>query len=836
MKNYFSSLSITKKLFVITLLMTVVTVFILGGTLILARIHEDEHRLLERIDLHTRIAAENSTSTLLFGDAETANEILHALSYEPAIYAARIFNKNQQEFARYQRYIGLLDDEISRPQEKNDTTYDHLFNIVIPINGNGKNIGSLLVIASKKELYENLRRDVAITVLVSFLSILISFLISIRLQRFVVEPIKHMVGMVRNVHSNNDYSLRVHKFYEDELGSLSDNLNLMLKEIQVSRIELEALVDDRTKELRKRNLKLAEEMCSRARVQGELYESEKRFRSTFSSAAIGMLLLDSRWRITQANKAALNILGYKEHELQDIASHEIIYEEDRDVDSDKQRKLISGEINSYKSEKRYVRKDGGLLWGLSTVSGVFDENGDFSYAITQLIDITEEHRLSKELTYQANHDLLTGLLNRTAFEKKVRNAWELVKEDDEIHHVLIFINLDQFKIINDTSGHVAGDEILRQITALLNDNVRKQDHVARLGGDEFGILMEYCNLHHGVSSADSIRKKVEQLQFIWNGNRFKVTVSMGVVDVSSHISSVSELLKQADTACFTAKDMGRNKVSVYRPEDEMLEKRRGEMQWVSRLQEALEEDRLVLYTQPIVPTKSEKSGLHFEVLVRLVTPDGVEIPPSAFLPSAERYGLATKVDRWVFNNIIQWMKTNEEFVSSHIDMCSINLSGVTLSDVEFLNMVIDVLCSTDVPAEKICFEITETAMIANLSQATMFIKALRRMSCKFALDDFGSGLSSFAYLKNLQVDYLKIDGMFVRDILDDPIEYGMVRSINEMGQIMGKKTIAEFVENEQIYEKIKEIGVDYAQGYGVGELKPLAVLALDFENKKHEVA
>lgn len=813
-----------------------ITVSILGGTLIFNRIRDSEQELLSRIDLHARIAGANSTTALIFDDAATANEILHALSYEPAIYAAKIFNNKREEFAKYQRHAGLFDKDASVLNSEKGNAYNHLFNITIPINDSGNNVGSLLIIATKSELYDYLRRDVGLAAIISLISIMIAFLISTRLQNYIVDPIKNMVEAARKVQANKDYSIRVDKFYDDELGSLSDNFNLMLKEIQIYAIELEALVDDRTKELRKRNLKLAEEMCSRARMQGELYESEKRFRNTFSSAAIGMLLLDGHWRISQANEAALNILGYTNNELEDKPSHEIIYDEDRDIDADQQRKLISGEIDSYKTEKRYIRKDGELLWGLSTISGVFDENGDFLYAISQLIDITEEHELSKKLIYQANHDLLTGLLNRTAFESKVRNAWESVQEDDELHHVLIFMDLDQFKVINDTSGHIAGDEMLRQITALLNDNVRKQDHIARLGGDEFGILMEYCSLNHGVSSADNIRKKIEQLQFFWNGIRFKLTVSMGVVDVGSHLSSVSELLKQADTACFTAKDMGRNKVSVYRPDDEFLEKKRGEMKWVARLQEALDEDRFVLFTQPIVPTNNDQAGIHFEVLIRLVTPEGVEIPPGAFLPAAERYGLASNIDRWVFNHVIKWMKDNEEFVLNHVDMCSINLSGVSLSNVDFLNMVIDVLCVNDVPAEKICFEITETAMIANLSQASTFIKALRRMSCKFALDDFGSGLSSFAYLKNLQVDYLKIDGMFVRDILDNPIEYGMVRSINEMGQIMGKKTIAEFVENEEIFNKIKEIGVDYAQGYGVGELKPLSELSKNYQKKNSAVA
>ena len=496
------------------------------------------------------------------------------------------------------------------------------------------------------------------------------------------------------------------------------------------------------------------------------------------------------------------------------------------------KKIIYSEVDNVQYKSKFVRTNNDLMWGLSTISGVYDKEGNFQYAIWQLLDITEEYRLSKELSYQASHDLLTGLLNRREFDLRVKNAWERASSSND-NHVLCFIDLDQFKVINDSCGHIAGDEMLRQISSLLKDNVRMHDSVARLGGDEFGILMECCSITKGEIVAENIRKLIEELQFVWEDNRFKASASIGIVEINSETTHLDELLKQVDSACFAAKEAGRNRVNIYQAEDEKLLQRRGEMKWVHRLHEAIEENRLVLFAQPIVPTQKSSQKLHIEVLVRLLSNENEIIPPGAFLPAAERYGLATQVDQWVVDNVLEWIEDNNQFFKESIELLSINLSGLTLSDSKFLDCIVDDIYNRKIPPEKLCFEITETALIANLSQATNFIKVLRDQGCKFALDDFGSGLSSFAYLKNLQVDYLKIDGMFVRDILRDPVDLALVRSINEMGKVMGKKTIAEFVENDQIFNEIKKIGIDYAQGYGVGSLCPLSELDLLYINDTH---
>ena len=656
---------------------------------------------------------------------------------------------------------------------------------------------------------------------------------SFLLQEYISKPINHIVSVAQSISANNDYTVRVDKYFDDEIGILADNFNSMLEQIHKRDNTLENEVEVRMLELKEKNIKLSAEVDSRIRMEIKLLESEKKFRSTFSNAAIAMMLVDKNGCITQANKAIYNILGYQEGELIGKTFMDITYDEDIKKSADERRKLINGELEFYRLQKRLVRKNGDIIWGLQTVSGVFDEVGNFQYAISQIIDITEETRLSNELSYQASHDVLTGLINRREFEKRIHEAWRIAHSGVDMH-VLCFIDLDQFKVINDSCGHVAGDEMLRQIALILKQSMRKGDSVARLGGDEFGILMQHCSMKNGIDVIESLRKKIESFQFIWDDNRFKVAASIGVVQIDAASSGVVELLKQADTACFIAKEEGRNRINIYSSDDEIISQRRGEMQWLNRIQSAIDENRLLLNTQPIVPVNNEEYGIHVELLVRLITENGDIIQPGSFLPAAERYGISPQIDRWVVNHVFEWMSNNHEFVVNNINTFAINLSGLTMSDDKFLEDLVDAIFNYDVPAEKLCFEITETALVANLTNARKFIQALRRLGCKFSLDDFGSGLSSFAYLKNLQVDYLKIDGMFVRDIMNDPIDYALVKSIHEMGKVMGKKTIAEFVENKNILEKIKEIGVDYAQGYGVGEviaLQDLTNYSVCYERK-----
>jgi diguanylate cyclase (GGDEF)-like protein len=380
-----------------------------------------------------------------------------------------------------------------------------------------------------------------------------------------------------------------------------------------------------------------------------------------------------------------------------------------------------------------------------------------------------------------------------------------------------YLDLDQFKIINDTCGHVAGDELLKRLGRVLAQQVRRQDTLARLGGDEFGVLLEHCSMHVAERVANALRRTIEDFRFAWEKQVFGIGVSIGVVPIQGLGQSVSSILSAADAACYAAKDRGRNRIHIYHEGDVELARRHGEMRWVNRIQTALEENRFELARQPIVSLSTTAGAdTHYELLLRMRDEDGNIVLPEAFLPAAERYNLSVKLDRWVVREAFRLLTRDPDHLEQ-LFLCSINLSGVSLADEDFLIFVTTELASTGLPPGKVCFEITETAAIANLPGAMRFIEVLRRIGCRFALDDFGSGLSSFAYLKSLPVDFLKIDGVFVKDIAEDPIDRELVRSINEIGHVMGKRTIAEFVESQEILTALNEIGVDYAQGFELGK-------------------
>ncbi len=421
------------------------------------------------------------------------------------------------------------------------------------------------------------------------------------------------------------------------------------------------------------------------------------------------------------------------------------------------------------------------------------------------------------LIHQSTHDALTGLVNRREFERRTERLLSSVKQD-KAEHALCYMDLDQFKVVNDTCGHAAGDEMLRQLSTMLQKVVRHRDTLARLGGDEFGVLMEHCSLDDAHRVATSLLEAIQNYQFAWEEHSFRVGVSIGLVPITESTTNLMELLIEADAACYMAKDTGRNRIHVYHTEDSEIAERHGEMQWVTRLQKALDENRFCLYAQSIVPLDNSTEK-HYELLIRMIGDKGEMIPPGAFLPAAERYNLITQLDYWVIETVFSLLKENPEF-QSQISFISINLSGQSLAEESVLDFIITQLGETGIDGEKICFEVTETAAISNMNTAIKFISKLKGLGCRFALDDFGSGLSSFAYLKNLPVDYLKIDGMFVKDIVDDPIDHAMVKSINEIGQVMGMKTIAEFVEDAEIKGMLREIGVNYAQGYGIHKPQP----------------
>ena len=487
---------------------------------------------------------------------------------------------------------------------------------------------------------------------------------------------------------------------------------------------------------------------------------------------------------------------------------------------DQVQSLANGEMRVI-TDSEDVRSDGKRFHVRVTLQLPKEHRHDWRRVFVAVEDVTEARALSQELRHQAAHDALTGLVNRREFEARLEQALESA-EEGHAEHALCYMDLDQFKIINDTSGHVAGDELLRRLGQELAKQVRRQDTLARLGGDEFGVLLENCSLQVAERIANTFRRTIEDFRLVWEKKIFEIGVSIGVVPIRGHGQTISDILSAADAACYSAKDRGRNRVHLYHEGDRELARRHGEMRWVTRLQSALEENRFEFARQDIVSvgdTASEKE--RYELLLRMRDENGEIVEPDTFLPAAERYGLSVRIDQWVVQEAFRQLSNAPEHLDNLL-FCSINLSGVSLSDEDFLAFVVTAFAEHALPPGKICFEVTETAAIGNLAGATRFIDTLRRIGCRFALDDFGSGLSSFAYLKRLPVDFLKIDGMFVKDIADDSIDRALVRSINQIGHVMGKKTIAEFVEDEAILNLLQEMGVDYAQGFAFGKPQLIA--------------
>jgi diguanylate cyclase (GGDEF)-like protein len=458
-------------------------------------------------------------------------------------------------------------------------------------------------------------------------------------------------------------------------------------------------------------------------------------------------------------------------------------------------------------------------------SPIRDSNADISGVVLVFHDVTELRGLAKKMSYQATHDSLTGLINRREFENRIKLAIDNVRNENA-RHALCYLDLDNFKVVNDTSGHFAGDELLKQLTIKLRMELREADTLARLGGDEFGILLEGCPLEKAHELAESVRRIVEDFRFIWDNTAFRVGVSIGLVPITNDSGTLSDVLSAADSACYVAKDLGRNRIHIYQPNDEAVLERHGQMQWVQRIQDVLEQDRFRLFFQPIAKLSrepGEKNTIHGEVLIRMLDDNNKIVDPGSFIPAAERYQVMPAIDRWVVANTFHMLMLNDVHQNGHVSSCCINLSGQSLSDERFMDFLVSEINNSGVPPELLVFEITETAVIANLCNASKLISTLREMGCRFALDDFGVGLSSFGYLKNLAVDYLKLDGCFVKNMVRDNIDHAMVKAINQIGHTMNIKTIAEFVEDQATLDAVRKVGVDYAQGYFIARPAPIEI-------------
>lgn len=556
-----------------------------------------------------------------------------------------------------------------------------------------------------------------------------------------------------------------------------------------------------------------------------LHEEKERALVTLHSIGDAVITTDDSGNIRYLNPVAEELTSWKTEEAKGQHLDEIFCIVDEKTGGKMvtpvEKVLTEGVTVTLANHTLLIDRYGKKIAIEDSAAPIRDRTGNIIGVVLVFHDVTKTKRLARELSWQASHDSLTKLVNRREFEHQLSLALESAQQQNT-EHVLFYIDLDQFKIVNDACGHVAGDELLKQVTLLMQMQVRGSDLLARLGGDEFGVLLQHCKLDQAKRIAEAIRKILGEFRFVWEDKQFSIGVSIGAVRIDRHSQSITQLMSESDVACYAAKDMGGNRVHIYQENDEELAKRRGEMQWVSRINDALQKDRFVLFCQPIVPSSQlEGRRYHYEILLRMIDDQHELVPPDSFIPAAERYGLMVEIDRWVIAHAMEAYASLLPLPNDEHYTFSINLSGASLNQESLKGHIHEQIRKFNIPPYAICFEITETAAIANLLHAQNLMRDLQELGCHFALDDFGSGLSSFSYLKNLPVDYLKIDGCFIRDILVDKIDESMVRAINQVGHIMGLKTIAEYVENSDILLRLEDIGVDYVQGYGIKKPFPL---------------
>lgn len=556
--------------------------------------------------------------------------------------------------------------------------------------------------------------------------------------------------------------------------------------------------------------------------QRESFEARELAEVTLHSIGDGVITTDSGGRVSDINLAAGQTLGLEP----DLAAGQAI-QSVMPIVEDATGKTLAHPFDQCIDENRTVCIDENCALLCAdrkipitvSVAPIQDRNGDLRGAVLVFRDISSARKLQQELAFHATHDALTGIHNRREFDRRLQLVLEEIR-DSGAQHALCYLDLDQFKIVNDTCGHAAGDRLLQELTAYLQASVRSSDVLARLGGDEFGVLLMHTTLEQALVVADDIQDRVSRFRFSWQDKAFQVGASIGLVHVNSPDLVVADIMSAADMACYAAKESGRNQLHVYSPNDTELTRRREQMSLVSQIHSALEENRFRLVGQPIVPvTGADRFSSHYEMLLRMQDSEGNEVSPTIFIPAAEHFHMMASLDRWVLVQSLQFLQGYSDDAQQM--KVAINLSGQSLSNETFLHFAVSEISASGVDARCISFEITETAAISNLSRARQFIETLREYGCTFALDDFGTGVSSFGYLKSLTVDFLKIDGTFIRNLASSSVDRAMVRAINEVGHSLGMRTVAEFVETEAVFRELRALGVDYAQGYWLGKPEPL---------------
>ncbi len=726
---------------------------------------------------------------LTLGDVDVASDITSHFDAFREIRGFIVYSNDEQPAFRY----GQTDISVVDKDRLLDILTSDVIGFDLPVMYKGQRYGHVTINLSTHDLKNDINRQLLITSAIFLITLVMSFALAFALQKRFTDPIVKLSALLDSM-SDEGAAEKPAKSL-DEIDKLKTGFMQMLETVEEK--------------------------------SNEVLQERNRLDSILESLSDGIITTDHMGRITYMNAAAeimtcvnnAEARGRRLIEICKLINEDTLLPYNGFLENCLSRGVVTFEYDNIS----LIKPDGRHVPVQISAAPIFVENKVNGSVIT-FRNITERREMSRKLTFQAKHDGLTGLINRHEFERRLEDAISSTENDEQ--HAFLYIDLDQFKVVNDVSGHIAGDALLKQVAHFLTNNVRGSDLVARFGGDEFGILLYDCDTDRAVELANNIITDISQFNFVWDENTFKIGASIGLVSITYNGLTVTDILRDADIACYSAKDLGRNRIHIHEEQDQAVAQRQGELFWISRLNDAISENKFELYLQRIVPVNANSEAQKFEVLLRLQEEEQI-ITPGAFLPAAERYGLIDYIDRWVIENLLCNKSYKHIIMENPHAQFNINLSGKSIGDERLTPFILDLFKRHDVYPKSICFEITETAAVANFAEAVKFTQSLRSIGCEIALDDFGSGLSSFAYLKNLPVDYLKIDGGFIRDIEHSPINFAMVRSIHELGQIMGIKTVAECVETEEAYAQLRKIGINFVQGFHLHRPAPLTRVAKD---------
>ncbi len=813
-----NNLKIQSKVFLVTLLPLVITGFLLSSFFIWSKISDIDAALDAKGQSTADLLSPAAEYGVLSGNEATLTRLIYASAHDPDIMAIIVSDEQGRPIA-HTNPSGWADLE-KTVQSDNEVLFktfeSPIFysSLAVDDYGSGTStdgasglvqelIGNMQVIVTREHAIKQ-QTDVLINgFLITAVAILITAYFAALMARSVTSPICCLT-LITDAISKGELHKRVAVNAGGEIGMLQEGINAMATSLERARDK------------------------ERERADDELFIEKVKAQTTLESLGEGVITTDASGAITYLNPAAEKLTGWTFFSAHRRPLHEVFKVISSNthvpIDYPIYDCIDGGNTIHHDFLLTLARHDGKEFIIQDTATPIRDSHDDIIGMVLVFHDFSKLHRMSERLAYQASHDDLTGLLNRREFEAQLSRA--LIEANDEAtEHALCYIDLDQFKVVNDTCGHKAGDELLRQLTLQINKKIRKHDVFARLGGDEFGIILKDCSMNSAEKLATLIKDTTSAFRFTWQQHTFEIGASIGLVPIAHGHATTSDLMMTADSACYIAKDKGRNRIHIYEPTDKDIIQRSGDMLWLQTLNKSIESNRFVLFSQLIAPA-NETQGLtrYHEILIRMKDGEKGLIQPGLFIPAAERYQLMPAIDKWVIGNTFTTL-AEAGLAGREVGLdtpgFSVNLSAQSLTDNTFLDYVIEQFETSGLNPGLITFEITETAAIANLARAIEVIEKLKQLGCSFSLDDFGSGLSSFAYLSNLPVDNIKIDGHFVCDIVNNPVSRSIVESIAQIGRVMGLKTIAEFVENDAILQEAKDCGIDFVQGYGIERPRPL---------------